>query len=236
MAAASDALEQAILELIYQSDVTGQPWTAFGTTAGATSTDIYVALHSAYVTDAGAQNLNELAYTGYARVAVTRNGTGGWTVGALAPGFQVTNTATTLFGTKTDAGSVEARYLTTGVASSGATAVINRTHIGDAPEQFSVPATGTTVNVPSHSLVNDDEVVLYETQGGSMPSGFSDGTEYFIVNSVAGVSVELSATQGGAAINSGSIGDGWIAKLSPLTIAQSSAPQFLAGDIDFRIA
>ena len=42
-------------------------------------TNLYVSLHTADPTAAGNQSSNETAYTGYARVAVSRSGTG-WTV------------------------------------------------------------------------------------------------------------------------------------------------------------
>lgn len=42
-------------------------------------TNLYVSLHTADPTSAGNQTSNEATYTGYARVAVTRN-TSGWTV------------------------------------------------------------------------------------------------------------------------------------------------------------
>ena len=44
-------------------------------------TNLYVSLHTGDPGDAGDQTTNEIAYTGYARVAVLRNGTG-WTITA----------------------------------------------------------------------------------------------------------------------------------------------------------
>jgi hypothetical protein len=44
-------------------------------------TNLYVSLHTGDPTEAGDQTTNEIAYTGYARVAVLRTGTG-WTITA----------------------------------------------------------------------------------------------------------------------------------------------------------
>lgn len=47
--------------------------------ASAPLTNLYVSLHTADPGEAGSQTTSEIAYTGYARVAVART-TGGWTV------------------------------------------------------------------------------------------------------------------------------------------------------------
>ena len=52
--------------------------------AGSPLTNLYVALHTADPTAAGTQSSSEIAYTGYARVAVART-TGGWTVTGTTP-------------------------------------------------------------------------------------------------------------------------------------------------------
>lgn len=49
-----------------------------------------------------------------------------------------------------------------------------------------------------HTFVNGDQVVFTSLTGGT---GLVVGTVYFVVNSVAGTSFQLSATTGGAAIN-----------------------------------
>lgn len=49
-----------------------------------------------------------------------------------------------------------------------------------------------------HTFVNNDPVVFTTLTGGA---GLTVGTTYFVVGSVAGVSYQLSATSGGAAIN-----------------------------------
>ena len=71
----SDALENDLLELLFKgvaiADLAENDTTSPNTT-------LYVSLHTADPTDAGTRSSSETAYTGYARVGVTRGA--GWTV------------------------------------------------------------------------------------------------------------------------------------------------------------
>src|ERR1700761_4813424 len=82
-------------------------------------TNLYVALHTADPTASGAQNANECAYTGYARVAVARTSSG-WTI----TGASVSPNANITFGTCTASPGSPATYASIGVASSGATKIL----------------------------------------------------------------------------------------------------------------
>lgn len=78
-------------------------------------TNLYVALHSADVGEGGNQTSNEIGYTSYARVAVTRNnGTPGWTIS----GGSASPVATINFPAGTG-GSGTATHFSVGSASSG---------------------------------------------------------------------------------------------------------------------
>lgn len=55
-----------------------------------------------------------------------------------------------------------------------------------------------TISDAGHPFVNGDQLVFTSLTGGA---GLTAGTVYFVVGSVAGVSYQLSATTGGAAIN-----------------------------------
>ena len=78
------------------------------------ATSLYVALHTADPTASGNQTSNEVAYTGYARVAVARTGSG-WTVTSNA----VSPVSNIVFPTGTG-GSGTATFASIGMASSGA--------------------------------------------------------------------------------------------------------------------
>lgn len=65
---------------------------------------------------------------------------------------------------------------------------------------FAITGTEATnlINHAGHTFVNGDQVTFTALTGGA---GFTVGTTYFVVSAVAGVSYQLSATSGGAAIN-----------------------------------
>ena len=109
----SNASETALLNLLFNN----VDWPNVGDAAGlqnsAAAGSFYVALHSSDPGEAGTQATNEVAYTGYGRVAVARSA-GGFTVS----GNQVSNTATVQFGECT-AGSATASHFSVGLASSG---------------------------------------------------------------------------------------------------------------------
>lgn len=75
---------------------------------------LYISLHTADPGEGGNQTTSECAYTSYARVAVTRNGSGGFTV----TGGAVTNAALIQFPTATG-GSETATYVAIGTDASG---------------------------------------------------------------------------------------------------------------------
>jgi hypothetical protein len=108
--AKSNATEEAILKLIYQAVAWADVAQDDGSSPAATIT---VALHTSSPADAGTQATNEIAYTGYARVAVARTA-GGWTV----TGNSVSPAAAITFGEMTaGAGGTVTHFSTgTGVA------------------------------------------------------------------------------------------------------------------------
>jgi hypothetical protein len=81
------------------------------------------------------------------------------------------------------------------------------------------PAVITSVD--GSAFVNDNNVTLTTT--GTLPSGLSTGTTYYIVNA-SGATCNLSASSGGSAINTGSAGSGThtLEHTSPTAISQYS--------------
>lgn len=96
--------ETDLLEKIFKA--TALSWDA--------NTDLYLALHTADPGEAGSQTTSEATYTSYARVAVSRSGTG-WTVSNPT----ATNAALVQFPTATG-GSNTITHVSIGTASSGA--------------------------------------------------------------------------------------------------------------------
>jgi len=91
---------------------------ASGPLASAVAGSVYVALHTASPAVGGTQSTNEVAYTGYARVAVARSGAG-WTVTTNT----FTNAAQIQFPICT-AGTATATHFSIGYASTGGNTVV----------------------------------------------------------------------------------------------------------------
>lgn len=110
----SNASETNLLNLLFNN----VDWANVGDAAGlqnsAAAGSFYVALHSADPGDAGNQTTNEVAYTGYGRVAVARSG-----AGFTVSGAQVSNAVTVQFGECT-ALTATATHFSVGLLSSGA--------------------------------------------------------------------------------------------------------------------
>lgn len=100
--------ENDVLELIFKS--TALSWDA--------NTDLYVALHTGDPGEAGSQTTSEATYTSYARVTVSRSGTG-WTV----TGNTAENAALIQFPQCTG-GTNTITHVSIGTASSGAGQVL----------------------------------------------------------------------------------------------------------------
>lgn len=114
--AGSNFIDAGILGLIYQAvAITGIATNA----TSAPIANIYVALHTADPGQSGNQSTSEIAYTGYARVAVVRSSSG-WVLTG-----NVINPAATINWPTGTGGSGTATFWSTGVASSGATNIIN---------------------------------------------------------------------------------------------------------------
>lgn len=108
---ATNTTETAVLNLLFK----GTTWTSLAdNTVTSPATSFYISLHTADPGETGSQTTSEAAYTGYARIAVTRDGTG-WTVS----GNSATNTAQITFGQCT-ASPADITHVGLGLGSSGA--------------------------------------------------------------------------------------------------------------------
>lgn len=109
---ATNTVETAILNLIFAA----QAWANVADNAASSPvTTFYVSLHTADPGEAGSQNTSETAYTGYARVSISRNGTA-WTVS----GNSAQNASTITFGKCTAAPGSAITHVGIGTSSSGA--------------------------------------------------------------------------------------------------------------------
>lgn len=111
MAGYTTAFKEALQKLVFQGD-------AIAALSGVTT--LYVSLHTADPGVGGAQNTNEVAYTGYARVGVPRSAAGFDVNGPVA---NFLNSVLFALGT---GGSSQATFFGIGTGSSGAGYLIGR--------------------------------------------------------------------------------------------------------------
>jgi hypothetical protein len=112
---ATNAFETALLEHYFQNADHANIGDAAGLQNSATAGSFHVSLHTADPGETGSQTTSECAYTGYARVAVARSGSG-WTVS----GNNVSNAGAITFGTKTAGADETVTHFGIGSDSSGA--------------------------------------------------------------------------------------------------------------------
>lgn len=110
-----DAFEQALLDLIFLNTAIANIGDAAGLQNSAAAGSLFVALHTADPGEAGNQSTSEIAYTGYARVAVARSGAG-WS----RSGNTITPVANIGFGAMTAGAGGTVTNFSVGTLSSGA--------------------------------------------------------------------------------------------------------------------
>lgn len=111
IAGKSDVFENDLLKLIFNGTAISN---LADNAASSPLTNLYVSLHTADPTEEGNQTSSEAAYTGYARVAVARSGSG-WTV----TNNSVSPTSNIEFGECTASPGSAITYVGIGTASSG---------------------------------------------------------------------------------------------------------------------
>jgi hypothetical protein len=72
----SNSLENAILELLFKNTNFANVGDATGVRGSTTAGSLYLSLHTADPGEAGTQSTSEISYTGYARLAIARSGSG----------------------------------------------------------------------------------------------------------------------------------------------------------------
>lgn len=107
----SNTFENDLLKLIFNGTAIAN---LADNAASAPLTNLYVSLHTSDPGEAGDQTSGEIAYTGYARVAVAR-AAGGWTITANS----VSPTAPIEFGEMTGGAGGTATYAAIGTAATG---------------------------------------------------------------------------------------------------------------------
>lgn len=143
MAGKSDTFENDLLRLIYNAVAIAN---LADNAASSPLTSIWMALHTADPGEAGTQATNEIAYTSYARVGVSRN-TSGFTVtgNSVSP-------AATISWPQCTGGSATATHFSAGAASSGASKIF---HSGPITPNIAV-STGVTPQLGTGTTITED--------------------------------------------------------------------------------
>lgn len=115
----SNAFENSLGLLLFNNTNIANAGDATGLRGSTTAGNFYVSLHTADPGEAGSQSTSECNYSGYARIAVVRSGSG-WTV----TNNTVTNAAEILFATNNSGSSVVITNFSVGLESSGATVIL----------------------------------------------------------------------------------------------------------------
>ena len=209
-----------LMDVLYENAAAANVGDAGGLQPSATAGSLYIALHTAEPGAGGTQSTNECNYTGYARVAVARSGSG-WD----RSGQTATNAAQVAFGACT-AGANKATHWSVGLASSGATELCTFGPLKSGTKVFTAAASDT-LTIPGLAFVADEEVIVEAIPGVSLPTGLAAGVYYVLAPS--GDTCTLSTTVGGAAVNITAAGAGKISKSLALSISSGITPSFAIG-------
>lgn len=163
----------------------------------------FAALFSAY-SATGTSNELTGGSPAYARQAVTWSAASGGskTDASVAGAFNVPAGSTVAF-----VGLFPGLSATTNFAGMGP---------NDAGTQYAFTATSANPGVftaPGSTYGNGNTVVLFPGAGGTLPTGVTAGTIYYVV-SASGATFEVSATSGGSAITTSSVGSGIVQALT----------------------
>lgn len=142
----TDTFENELLEHIFNNAAITLLGDAGGVLPSAAAGSLYLSLHTADPGEAGDQTTSEVAYTGYARVAVARDGSG-WTV----TGNSVSPQANVSFPPCTG-GTATVTHIGIGTSASGAGKLLYK---GTITPNISV-SSGVTPIIGSGSVVTED--------------------------------------------------------------------------------
>lgn len=150
-----------------------------------------VSLHTAWSTTGA----NEISGGSYARQSITWNSAASAALDSSnAPSFSVPGSNTVRF----------IGFWDTVASPDTFEAMVPNQQSGDiSPQRFIVDTTTEAVQSPAHGFVDDDNIVFL---GGTPPGGLTEGTVYWVVASATD-EFDVSATQGGGAINLTDQGD-----------------------------
>lgn len=146
----SNTFENDLLKLIFTNTTIANIGDATGVVGSSSAGSLYVSLHTSDPGEAGDQTTNEISYTGYSRIARTRdtNATTGFTV----TNNSVSPNATVSFGEMTAGAGGTVTHFAIGTASSGAGKIL---YSGTVSPNISVTS-GVTPQLTTASAITED--------------------------------------------------------------------------------
>ena len=233
MATLTFADTKAELDALFCAVFSGA-WNTLAANSASPANNLYISLHNGAPGNGGSQTTNETGYTNYSRQAVARN-TGGWTttLGSGTAFSSVTNAGAINFPTGGATGDTLTHW-GLGLSASGAGTLLAWGPLGptagpDVSFECTLGSPGTLTCYGYSPSVNDLVMVaqIQGTQG--LPTGFTEGTIYF-VGTASGTSCTLSTTASNAnPVNTSSVGQGIIYKCATLAVSSGITPAIAAG-------
>lgn len=190
---------------------------------------VYAGLLTA-VAGAEAGSVTETTYGAYARQAITFGAPGAGTPG------RKTDAGVLTYPAKSDAGSVT-------IIAMGVFDALTVGNLMDVIMLFdglplacivnTADLAGNTIQSPTHGLTTNDQVRFEQFPGDPvLPAGLSEDTTYFVIATGLTADVfEVSATQGGAAIDITAVGRALVHRVVPVIVNQNDAPTFAAAKL-----
>ncbi|MES2753837.1 MAG: hypothetical protein V4659_04155 [Pseudomonadota bacterium] len=213
-----DTFENDLLKLIFNNTDCPLIGDATGLRGSTVAGSLYLSLHTADPGEAGVQTTNEVAYTGYARVAVVRS-----TAGFTVTGNSVSPFANVDFGACT-AGPTSYSYWAIGTAASGAGKILYKGVIGANLGTFTALATDTITIPGLTGVAVNDNIAFFAGPGDTLPTGITEGVVYF-VKTLSGNDITISTTSGGATLDITAAGKGLAMKVTPKAVGVGDIPR-----------
>lgn len=211
----TSSYRDSILNALRGTDVTA--WTGF------------VGLLTA-VTDFRAGTVTEANYTGYGTRPSASFGAPANT--SPAGGRQIANSGAVTFPQNTGSSQDMIAYGFYTASTGGTLRAIG--WLDADPPILGTATTADTITAPAHGLANNQRVRVLACPGAVIPTGLSENTTYFVINAATDT-IQLSTSQGGAAVDITASGAAFFMPHTPVTVAASATPEFAIGALVLQI-
>jgi hypothetical protein len=104
---------------------------------------------------------------------------------------------------------------------------------GFLPFVATMPQSSDVFTSYNHGLSNNNAVLVYDVQQAGVPTGFVEGTVYYVINAAADT-FQLSGTVGGAAINASADGEVVVQRVAPEPFSGQGIYTFQANVLDLN--